>query len=57
MGLASALSTFQNLIDLVFAGLSYEIALVYLDNVINFGRIFNERLKRLKLVFQSLAEI
>ena len=38
MGLASAPGAFQNLMELVFAGLSYEVALVYLDDVIVFGR-------------------
>ena len=56
MGLASAPGAFQNLMELVFAGLSYEIALVYLDDVIVFGRNFEEHLKRLELVFQRLLE-
>ena len=47
-GLASAPGAFQNLMELVFAGLSYEVALVYLDDVISFGRNFEEHLKRLK---------
>ena len=56
MGLASALGAFQNLIELVFAGLSYEVALVYVDDVIVFGRNFDKHLKQLELVFQRLAE-
>ena len=42
--------------ELIFAGLFYEKALVYLDDVIAFGRNFDEHLKRLELVFQSLVE-
>ena len=52
MGLASAQGAFQHLVELIFAGLSYEVALVYLDDVIVFGRNFEEHLKRLELVFQ-----
>ena len=56
MGLASAPGAFQNLMKLTFAGLSYEVALVYLDDVIVFGRNFEEHLNRLELVFQRLSE-
>ena len=56
MGLASAPGAFQNLMELIFAGLSYEVTLVYLDDVIVFGRNFEEHLKRLELVFQRLSE-
>ena len=34
----------------------YEKALVYLDDVIAFGRNFDEHLKRLELVYQGLVE-
>ena len=56
MGLASAPGAFQNLMDLVFAGLSYEVVLVYLDDVSVFGRNFEDYLKRLELVCQRLSE-
>ena len=56
MGLAFASGAFQNLCELIFAGLSNKLALVYLDDVIVFGRRFNEHLKRVELIFQSLAE-
>ena len=56
MGLASAPGASQNLMELIFAGLSYEVALFYLDDVIVFGRNFEEHLKRLELVFQRLSE-
>ena len=42
--------------ELFSASLSYEMALVYLDDVIVFGRNFNVHLKQLELVFQRLAE-
>ena len=56
MGLAAALEAFENLIELLFAGFSHEMALVYLDDVIVFGRNFSKHLKRLEVVFQSLEE-
>ena len=56
MVLASAPGAFQKLMELIFAGLSNEVALVYLDDVIVFGRNFEEHLKRLELVFQRLSE-
>ena len=39
-----------------FARLFYEMALVYLDDLIVFGKNFDERLKRLQLILQRLAE-
>ena len=56
MRLSSAPGAFQNLIKFIFVGLSYKMDLVYLDDIIVFGRNFDEHLKRLELVFQSLAE-
>ena len=56
MGLWSAPGAFQNLMKLISTGLSCEMALVYLDDVIVFGTNFAEHLKRLELVFQRLAE-
>ena len=56
MGLASAPGAFQNLMELIMAGLSYEVALVYLDDIIIFGRSFEEHLDRLDLVLGRLKE-
>ena len=56
MGLASAPGAFQYLMELVFAGLSYKVFLVYIDDVIVFGRNFEEHHKRLELVFQRLLK-
>ena len=53
-GVASAPGDFQNLIELMMAGLSYEVALVYLDDIIIFGRSFEEHLNRLDLVLGRL---
>ena len=51
MGLASAPGAFQNLMVLIVSGLSYEMDLMYLDDVIAFRRNFDKHLKRLELVF------
>ena len=52
MGLASAPGVFQNLIDLIIAGISYDVSLVYLDHIIIIGRSFQEHLNRLDLVLR-----
>ena len=54
-GLTCAPSVFQRLMDIVLCGLSYMTCLVYLDDVIVFGRSFDEQLERLEQVFDRLA--
>ncbi|XP_041462201.1 uncharacterized protein LOC121413446 [Lytechinus variegatus] len=54
MGLRNAPSTFQRLMQLVLRGLHWESVLVYLDDVIVFGRSFEEKLVRLRAVFDRL---
>ena len=56
MGLASAPGAFQNLMELIMSGLSYEVALVYLDDIIIFGRSFEEHLNCLDLVLGRLKD-
>ena len=56
MGLASAPGAFQNLMELIMAVLPYEVSLVYLDDIIIFGRSFEEHLDRLDLVLGRLKE-
>ena len=56
MGLTSAPGVFQNLMELILAGLSYELALVYLDEIIIFGKSFEERLSRFELVLYRIME-
>ena len=56
MGLASAPRDFQNLMELIMSGLSYEVALVYLDGTIIFGRSFEEHLNYLDLVHGRLKD-
>ena len=50
IGLASAPRAFQNLMKLTMAGLSYEVALVYLDDITIFDGSFEEHLSRLDFV-------
>ena len=50
-GMTTSPSVFQRLMDCVLAGLSYITCLVYLDDVIIFGRTFDEQLTRLDEVF------
>ena len=56
MGLASAPGDFQNLMEFIMSGLSYEVALVYLEDIISFGRSFEEHLNRLDLVLGQLKD-
>jgi len=55
-GLTCAPSVFQRLMDLVLHGLAYETFLVYLDDIIIFGRSFEEHLQRLGTVFERLRQ-
>jgi len=56
-GLTCAPSVFQWLMDVVLCGLSYQACLVYLDDVIVFGRTFDEQLSRLSEVFDRLKAV
>ena len=56
MGLASAPGAFQNLMELIMAGLSYEVALVYLDDIIIFGRSFKRHFNHLDFVLARLKD-
>ena len=53
-GLANAPALFQRLMDLVLVGLTWEVCLVYLDDVIIMSETFDEHLCRLKTVFDRL---
>jgi len=48
-GLCNAPATFQRLMEKVLHGLLFKICLVYLDDVIIFGKNFNEMLNNLKI--------
>ena len=53
-GLCNAPATFQRLIDRVLVGLQWEQCLVYLDDIVVFGKTFEQTLARLRLVMERL---
>ena len=55
-GLCNAPATFERLMDSVLAGLHWQSALVYLDDIIVFGRSFEEKMTRLREVFLRLRQ-
>lgn len=54
-GLTNAPATFQRLMESCLDGLNFRICVVYLDDVIIFGKTFEEMLKRLEEVLIRLA--
>ena len=55
-GLCNSPGTFQRLMDLVLADLQWTTCLVYLDDIIVFGRTFHEHLSRLDEVLNKLQQ-
>ena len=55
-GLCNAPGTFQRLMEFVLAGLQWQTCLVYLDDVVVYGRDFSEHLERLREVFKRLRQ-
>ncbi len=55
-GLCNAPVTFERLMELVLHGLQWEACLVYLDDVIVFGRTYEETLSNLCKVFDRLRD-
>lgn len=55
-GLANSPKTFERLMELVLKGLQWERCLVYLDDVIVFGKTFTETLENLKQVFDRFRD-
>ncbi|GFV80026.1 retrovirus-related Pol polyprotein from transposon 17.6 [Trichonephila clavipes] len=55
-GLCNAPATFARLMETVLGGFSYEVCLVYLDDIIIVGRSFEEHLKNIRRVLQKLKE-
>ena len=53
-GLCNASATFERLMETVLAGLQWDICLIYIDDVIVFGRTFEEALKNLETVLERL---
>lgn len=55
-GLSNAPATFQRLMDSVLAKLKWQMCLVYLDDILVFGKTFEEHQERLELVLNVLLE-
>ena len=55
-GLCNAPSTFERLMKNIMKGLHWESLLVYLDDLIVFGKIIDEKIERLRVVFQRLRQ-
>ena len=51
-GLCNAPATFERLMERVLSGLHWETLLVYLEDVIVYGRTVSETIARLEMVFQ-----
>ena len=54
-GLSNAPATFQRLMDFVLIGLHWSHCLVYLDDVIIFGKTFDEHQERLQIVLTRIS--
>ncbi|GBM36447.1 Retrovirus-related Pol polyprotein from transposon 297 [Araneus ventricosus] len=55
-GLCNAPATFERLMEIVLRGLSSEVCLVYLDEIIIVGLTFEEHLNNLRKIFQRLQK-
>ncbi|KAI9551000.1 hypothetical protein GHT06_005556 [Daphnia sinensis] len=53
-GLNCAPASFQRVMDKVLAGLKWNMCLVYLDDILIFGKTFDEHLARLDMVLKAL---
>ncbi|KAK3103801.1 hypothetical protein FSP39_021997 [Pinctada imbricata] len=56
MGLSNAPATYQRLMEQCLGDLHHRVCLIYLDDIIVFGKNMTEHLERLKLVLQRLSE-
>ena len=55
-GLCNAPATFQRLMEKVLAGLQWQIAVLYIDDIIVFGSSVAEHLDRLEILFDRLRK-
>ena len=53
----NAPATFQRIIEKVLCGLQWNIAVLYLDDIIVYGKSFEEHLQNLERVFDRLQEV
>ena len=54
-GLCNAPATFERLMETVLAGLQWDICLIYLDDVIVYGKDFNQMVENLTKVFDRFS--
>ena len=55
-GLCNAPSTFQRLMDLILTGLQWSSCLVYLDDIIIFGKNFADHIRNIRLVLHRIKD-
>ncbi|MCG8112252.1 MAG: reverse transcriptase, partial [Candidatus Thiodiazotropha taylori] len=55
-GLNCSASTFQRTMELALAGLQWSTCLIYIDDIIVYGRNFDEHIKRVEEVFTRLRD-
>ena len=56
MGLCNAPGAFQRLMEVVSTGLTYENVLVYMDDIIVYGKSFEEHLKNLAITLGRIED-
>ena len=54
-GLCNAPTTFERLMETVLSGLQWQVCLIYLYDVIVYGKTFEEMVHNLELVFDNLT--
>ena len=55
-GLCNVPSSFQNLMDIVLSGLSYEVCLTFSDDIICFSEDVDTHIDRLGMIFDRLLQ-
>jgi hypothetical protein len=55
-GLCNATATFQRLMEMILAGLQWNICIIFVDDVIVHGRNFREKIDRLKIILLKIEE-
>ena len=55
-GLCNAPATFQRLMEKVLAGLQWQIAVLYIDDIVVYGSSVDEHLERLEILFDRLRK-
>lgn len=56
-GLCNAPATFERVMEQILGELLYKVCLVYLDDIIIFGKSFEEMLLNCRMIFRRLKEI